>query len=129
MLIVARSFLRSRCDCVRPGRIVQHLQRFGLGPLVGRLVEEGFIRRKRNRQRHKCEDAKAVKSDLTQLGKERGWAHGGQLLTRMRFGAIIKDRPGPVNSQPFGTFGKNVLTNLLWLLYPESSVYCAWRVR
>jgi hypothetical protein len=48
------------------------LQGFGLGPLVGRLVEERFIRRKRNRQRHKCEDAKAVKSDLTQLGKERG---------------------------------------------------------
>jgi hypothetical protein len=47
----------------------------------------------------------------------------------MRFGAIIKDRPGPVNSQPFGTFGKGVLTNVLWLLYPERSVYCAWRVR
>ena len=68
--MVARSFLRSRCDSVRPRRIVQHLQGFGLGPLVGRLVEERFIRRKRNRQRHKCEDAKAVKSDLTQLGKK-----------------------------------------------------------
>ena len=42
----------------------------------------------------------------------------------MRFGAIVKDMPGPVNSQPFG---KGVLTNLLWLLYPERSVYCAWR--
>lgn len=31
----------------------------------------------------------------------------------------MKDSCGPVNSQPFGTFGKSVFTNLLWLLYPE----------
>jgi len=47
----------------------------------------------------------------------------------VRFGAIIKDRPGPVNNQSFGTFGKGVFPNLLWLLYPERSVYSAWRIR
>jgi hypothetical protein len=132
VLIVARSILRSRCDGVRPRRIVQHLQGFGLGPLVGRLVEE-IIRLKRNRQRHKCEDAKGREErfDTTEKRKKRMGAWG-QLLTPMRFGAIIRDRPRPVNSQPFGVSAirrKGVLTNLLWLLYPERSVYCAWRVR
>jgi hypothetical protein len=113
VLIVARSILRSRCDSVRPRRIVQHLQGFGFGPLVGRLAEEGFIRRKGNRQRHKCEHAKAVKSDLTQLGKKED----GRMGT-IRYAHAIRSHPkepglGSVNSPPFGTFGKGVLTNLL----------------
>jgi hypothetical protein len=38
--------------------------------------------------------AKAVKSDLTQLGKKEDGGAWGQSVTRMRFGAIIRARPG-----------------------------------
>jgi hypothetical protein len=112
VLIVARSILRSRCDSVRPRRIVQHLQGFGFGPLVGRLAEEGFIRRKGSRQRHKCEHAKAVKSDLTQLRKKED-GRMGQFVTRMRFGAIIRARPELGQQSAIRYIRQGRLTNLL----------------
>jgi len=43
MLIVARSFLRSRCVSVRPRRIVQQLQGFGsVHSLEGLLMKGSF---------------------------------------------------------------------------------------
>ena len=63
MFIVARRILRSRCDGVRPRRIVQHLQGFGFGPFVGGLLRKGHSPQaeQHSPQRRRCKSREKKK--------------------------------------------------------------------